>query len=791
MKTLKILILSVLLTVTAAARLQAQTTESFTFTTNRLVPDGNPSGLSDVQSVNSTIANITSLKVRLKVTGEFNGDLYGYLRHSGGFTILLNRPGKTATNPLGYADSGFDITLQDSAANNDLHVYQNVLTPSSGSPLTGVWQPDGRNVDPDLVTEASPRTTSLANFNGMNANGTWTLYIVDTQSGATNMLTEWGLDITGGATPAMSWSTPADIVYGTALSSAQLNATVTYNSSTVPGTLTYTPAEGTVLNAGADQKLTVVFTPTDTGSFLPITNSVSINVQKAPLTLTAVDTNKVYGAALPTFAASYSGFVNGDSAAKLQTPVSLHTTATAASAVGPYAITATGASDTNYSITMNNGTLTITPASLTITASDTNKVYGAALPTFTASYSGFVNGDTVSSLTTPVLLTTTATSASPAGTDVITAGGAADPNYTIGYVNGTLTITKATITVTAQNASKAFGQALPAFTANYTGFMLGQDVSSLTSLATFTTTATATSNVGTYPITAGGAASLNYSFFYTGGTLTITQSLSSATVASSPNPALPNASVTFTATISAVAPGAGLPDGTVNFRVDGTVVGSGMLSGGVATFSTSALAHGSHGVVAEYAGSQNFAGSTASLAQSQFINTPPVAGADTIQRYPNSTVKVRVSTLLANDSDADGDPLNFTASLTSGNGGTITVAGGWVIYTPAAGFTNADSFTYTITDGQGGSATGTVTVAIQTDENPSLNLTITSLGNNTYRIDGDGIPGRTYRLQFSDSANPLNWQDLPSASVTADSLGRFTYTDMSSGDLRFYRSVNP
>lgn len=228
-----------------------------------------------------------------------------------------------------------------------------------------------------------------------------------------------------------------------------------------------------MLNAGADQKLTVVFTPTDTGSFLPITNSVSINVQKAPLTLTAVDTNKVYGAALPTFAASYSGFVNGDSAAKLQTPVSLHTTATAASAVGPYAITATGASDTNYSITMNNGTLTITPASLTITASDTNKVYGAALPTFTASYSGFVNGDTVSSLTTPVLLTTTATSASPAGTDVITAGGAADPNYTIGYVNGTLTITKATITVTAQNASKAFGQALPAFTANYTGFMLG------------------------------------------------------------------------------------------------------------------------------------------------------------------------------------------------------------------------------------------------------------------------------------------------------------------------------
>jgi hypothetical protein len=274
------------------------------------------------------------------------------------------------------------------------------------------------------------------------------------------------------------------------------------------------------------------------------------------------------------------------------------------------------------------------------------------------------------------------------------------------------------------------------------------------------------------------------------GTLTITQSLSSGLVTSSANPALPGSSVTFTMALSAVAPGAGSPNGTVNFRIDGSVAGSGTLSGGVATFTTSSLAHGSHTVAAEYAGSLNFVGTTNALTENQVINTPPVAGADTIERYPTGGVKVRTATLLANDSDADGDGIAITVNSPSANSGTVTFSGGWVIYTPAAGFTAADSFTYTITDGHGGSAVGTVTVAIKVDTDPSANLTITSLGNSMYRIDGSGIPGRTYRLQYSDSAS-FNWLDLPGVSLTADEIGRFQYTDTSTGELRFYRSVNP
>jgi hypothetical protein len=717
----------------------------------------------------------------------------------------------------------------------------------------------------------SSRSTSLTNFNGLSAAGEWTLFVADVDMGATNMLNEWALEITGTAYPTLAWTTPSDIVYGTALSASQLNATATYNGTNVPGTFAYTPDAGTVLGAGAGQTLSVTFTPTDTASFFSASTNVTINVQKAPLTITAVDKSKVYGAALPTLTASYSGFVNGDDASSLDTPVTLSTTASASSPVGAYTIAASGAADANYTITHVNGTLTVTPAALTITAVDKSKVYGAALPTLTASYSGFVNGDDASSLDTPVTLSTAASASSPVGTYTITASGAADANYTITHVNGTLTVTPAVLTITAVDKSKVYGAALPTLTASYSGFVNGDDASSLdtpvtlsttasasspvgtytitasgavdanytithvngtltvtsasitvvandktkvygqelptltasysgfvlsdgtndlTALATITTTATATSDVGTYPITASGATSPNYSFSYVGGTLTITQSLTTGSIVSSANPALPGSNVTFTMSVSAVAPGAGTPSGSVNFRIDGSIRGSGTLSDGVATFTTNGLGIGAHTIAAEYAGDLNFVGTTNSLAQSQVINTPPVAGNDLIERYPTDTVKVRRLVLLANDSDADGDTLSVTFSSTSANGGTITVSGAWVFYTPAAGFTNDDSFTYTINDGRGGSAVGTVTVAIKVDNAPSQNLVITALGGGSIRIVGFGIPGRTYHLQYSSTLISPDWQNID-GSFTADGTGRFEYTDTPGEGVRFYRSVFP
>ena len=84
---------------------------------------------------------------------------------------------------------------------------------------------------------------------------------------------------------------------------------------------------------------------------------------------------------------------------------------------------------------------------------------------------------------------------------------------------------------------------------------------------------------------------------------------------------------------------------------------------------------------------------------------------------------------------------------------------------------------------------GTVTVAIQVNNAPSQNLVITDLGGGSFHISGSGIPGYTYRLQYSDSASPFDWQEL--ASKTADSTGAFEYTDSSGGPTRLYRTVYP
>ena len=89
----------------------------------------------------------------------------------------------------------------------------------------------------------------------------------------------------------------------------------------------------------------------------------------------------------------------------------------------------------------------VTPATLTITAENQTKIYGAAVPLLTASYSGFVNGDTATSLTTqPTLFTTATVSSGVSGNPyTITASGAVDGNYAISYATGTLTVTPARV----------------------------------------------------------------------------------------------------------------------------------------------------------------------------------------------------------------------------------------------------------------------------------------------------------------------------------------------------------
>jgi uncharacterized membrane-anchored protein len=403
------------------------------------------------------------------------------------------------------------------------------------------------------------------------------------------------LTVTAKEVPTITWSAPAGITYGTALSATQLNATAS-----VPGTFVYNPAAGTVLQAGQNQTLAATFTPTDTASYETVPTAVSINVAKAPLTITADAKSKVYGAALPVLTASYSGFVNGENATILAAPVTLGTTGTVASNVGSYSITPSGASAANYAITFVNGTLSVLAAPLTIRPDDLAMRQGTAVPALTVKYTGFVNGDGASSLTTAPTLSTTATSASPTGAYPITASGAAGSNYVISYVPGTLTVTakqvptltwaapagitygtalsgtqlnatasvpgtfvyspasgtilqagqnqvlsvtftptdttsyetvqstvtinvaKATLTITADSKNKVYGAALPVLTASYSGFVNGETAAVLTAPVSLSTGATGASPVGSYTITPGGATASNYTISFVTGALTVT-----------------------------------------------------------------------------------------------------------------------------------------------------------------------------------------------------------------------------------------------------------------------------
>jgi hypothetical protein len=245
----------------------------------------------------------------------------------------------------------------------------------------------------------------------------------------------------------------------------------------------------------------------------------TLTVKPYALTVTADDQTKTYGQADPGFTVNYSGFVNGESASVLGGTLAF--SRASGEAVGGYTITPSGLTSTSYAITFVNGTLTINPAGLTITADNQSKAYGAALPVLTVSYSGFVNGDTAASLTTAPAVTTAGTANSAVGTYPITASGALDANYTINYVAGTLTVSPAGLTITANNQSKAYGAALPVLTVSYSGFVNGDTAASLTTPPAVTTTGTASSAVGTYPITASGAVDANYTISYVPGTLTV------------------------------------------------------------------------------------------------------------------------------------------------------------------------------------------------------------------------------------------------------------------------------
>jgi Bacterial Ig domain/Cadherin-like domain/CARDB/FG-GAP-like repeat/SdrD B-like domain len=110
-----------------------------------------------------------------------------------------------------------------------------------------------------------------------------------------------------------------------------------------------------------------------------------------------------------------------------------------------------------------------------------------------------------------------------------------------------------------------------------------------------------------------------------------------------------------------------------------------------------------------------FGDSVSVLLNTTQLNQPPTAAAD---QYTMAEDGVLTANVLANDTDADGDALTLTAVTQGANGSVVSNADGTIAYTPAPNFHGSDAFTYTVSDGQRGTATAAVTVDVASVPDP-------------------------------------------------------------------------
>ncbi|MBJ7417228.1 MAG: hypothetical protein JHC88_17545, partial [Niveispirillum sp.] len=233
----------------------------------------------------------------------------------------------------------------------------------------------------------------------------------------------------------------------------------------------------------------------------------SLTITPAALTVTAANLSKIYGTEDPLFTYTVTGLVNGDL-------LSGGLTRAAGRNVGTYAISQGSLSaGPNYTLSFKGGTLTITPAALTVTAGSETKIYGDADPTLSYSATGLVAGDRISG-------DVRRATGENAGTYAVEQGSlSAGPNYTLTFQAGTLTITPAALTVTANAVSRIYMDEDPELTFTVAGLKRGDSASSVVSGLLRRTVG---EDVGAYAIAQGSlTANANYKLSFTGADFTI------------------------------------------------------------------------------------------------------------------------------------------------------------------------------------------------------------------------------------------------------------------------------
>jgi len=514
----------------------------------------------------SGLVNGDTLSGALATTATSTSDVGTYLITRGTLTASSNYA-------FDYTAANFTVTARPLtiAADAKAMAYGNAV-PSLTYTVGGAGLANGDALSGALTTSVTS-TSSVGAYGITQGTLAASSNYAVTYTGANVTVGQRAITITadaatmtyGNATPSLTYTTGgAGLINGDTLSGA-----LTTTASSTSNVGSYGITQGT-LAASANYAITY--------------SGANVTVGMRALTIGAFAQNMTYGNAVPTltYATGGAGLVNGDTLSG-----ALTTTASSTASVGNYGIaqgslTAGG----NYAITYTGNTVTIGQRALSVAANSQTMAYGNAVPSlsYTTGGAGLVNGDTLSGA-----LATTASSTANIGTYGITQGTlAASSNYAVTYTGNNVTIGTRALTITANSQTMAYGNAVPTLTYTTSG---GGLVNGDTLSGVLTTTATPTSNVGSYGITQGTlAASSNYAVTYTGNNVTIGQR-----------------ALTVTADAKAIAYGDAVP--TLSYVIGGSgLVNGDTLSGALTTTATPASNVGAYGITqGTLAASSNYA----------------------------------------------------------------------------------------------------------------------------------------------------------------------------------------
>lgn len=375
------------------------------------------------------------------------------------------------------------------------------------------------NEDASVVTSNGSYTTTATEKSDV---GTYAIK----QSGATaqNYVFEYeDGTLTVNKAPLTMTANDKTMTYGNNIPVFDISYEGLKNNETQPAWVTKPALSSTVTPTSNVGTYPITISNADAKNYDLTIHNGTLTVEKAELTAKVDNKSRLYGDANPEFTLTYTGLKHNETVPAWEQEPTFETTATTQSNVGNYPVSLKNAVAVNYNITPVEGTLTVNKAPLKVTPKDCTRKYGEQNPAFELSYEGLKNSENQPEWTEEPIITTNATTASSVGEYAITVKSAEARNYSLEKGSGTLTVTKAPVTIKLQDATRKYGTANPNFEMSYTGLIDSETTPAWTTYPTITTTAKEKSDVGDYAITAEGGELKNYEFDgITPGVLSVT-----------------------------------------------------------------------------------------------------------------------------------------------------------------------------------------------------------------------------------------------------------------------------